>query len=110
MSDTSHVDPLGRTIVLRDQTWYGHILVQRLRQRRGEEFAEYRRLVESAIESPLKIEMSASDSDCRVYYGQGPRPGVMMKVIADIAIGRVKTAYLFKQFEGGVEEWPSSTP
>jgi hypothetical protein len=110
MSDTSNVDPLGRTIVLHDHTWYGHILVQRLKQRRGDEFVDYRPLVESAIESPIKIEVSASDPDCRVYYGQGPRPGVMMKVFADVTLGRIRTAYLFKQFGGGIEEWPSSIP
>lgn len=104
MSDTSHVDPLGRTVVLRNSTWEGHILIGH------PEIAPDRDLVGAAIESPIRIEWSARDADGWRYYGRGPRPGVMMHVAADVVLGIVKTAFLVERFSGGVEEWPSPTP
>jgi hypothetical protein len=99
-----HVDPLGRVIVLHDHTWHGHILVDH------PEIVADRDLAGSAIGSPIRIAFSTSDANCRRHYGQGPRPGVMMHVVADISLGLVKTAFLVKRFSGGAEEWSSPTP
>ncbi|HEY2155041.1 MAG TPA: hypothetical protein VGH33_05395, partial [Isosphaeraceae bacterium] len=81
MSDSHHVDPLGRTIVLHDYTWEGHILSDH------DEIADDRDLVGAAIELPIRIEFSTSDANCRRYYGRGPRPSVMMHVVADVVLG-----------------------
>ena len=104
MSDSHLTDPLGRDIILHDDTWNGHI-------REGHpEVLAHRDLVELAVERPLSIRASLHDPKCRVYYGRGPRPTVMIQVVADITGGYVKTAHLAKRFNRGAEEWSSPTP
>lgn len=102
--DTTHIDPLGRIIIFRDETWDEHIIA------RHPEVTAHRDLVGAAIESPIRIEWSTSDPNCRRYYGQGPRPSVMRHVVADVILGLVKTAYLVNRFSRGTEEWSSPTP
>jgi hypothetical protein len=104
MADTTLVDPLGRTIVLQERTWHGHIV------KGHPEIKDDRRLVEWAVESPDEIRHSGSGPDCRIYYGPGPRPTVIMMVVADVALGIVKTAHLARKATGGAVEWSKPTP
>ena len=101
MADTSLRDPLGRMVVLHERTWYGHIV------RGHPEVATHRALVEAAVRQPDAIRHSRSDPECRLYFGPGPRPGVRMMVVADVAQGIVKTAHLVKKIFGGAVEWES---
>ena len=101
MGDVILRDPLGRDIVLHDGAWYGHIL------KGHPEVREHRRLVERTIERPHEIRQSASDAACRLYFGPGPRPGIMMVVVADVVVGVVKTAHLTRRIKGGALEWPT---
>jgi hypothetical protein len=103
MADTTLVDPLGRTVVLHDATWYGHII------KRHGELAPHRKLVERAIRDPLEIRFSTSDPDCRKCYGNGPRGGIMIVVVIDVVAEIVKTAYLANRMTGAVE-WSPPTP
>jgi hypothetical protein len=102
MADMAITDPLGRVITLHDRTWFGHVL------KGHPEVADCRRLVETAIERPLEIRRSRTDEDCRLYFGQGPRPGVMMLVVADVVRCFVKTAHLCDRVSGGAVEWSRS--
>jgi len=96
----SHVqDPLGRSIVLHDRTWHGHIL------KAHPDMEPNRSLVEQALRSPDEIRHSRSDADCRIYFAPGPRKGVRIMVVADVALGLVKTAHLAKTISGGPQEW-----
>jgi len=97
MSDTTLVDPLGRTIVLHDHTWFGHIL------KRHRDMDGLRHLAQSAVTKPLRICFSASDPDCRLYFGAGPTPGIMVVVVGDIVAGFVRTAYRANKIKGTVE-------
>jgi hypothetical protein len=99
MADTTLTDPLGRDIVLHDRTWYNHIV------RGHPEMTNQRGRVEATVGSPDEIRQSTSDSDCRLYYGPGPRPAVKMMVVVDIALRVVKTAHLAKKVTGGAVEW-----
>jgi hypothetical protein len=99
MPDVHLTDPLGRTIVLYDRTWYGHIV------KAHPEMAAARPLIEQTVRSPDQIRHSQSDPNCRIYYGPGPRPGIIIMVVADIVLGIVKTAHLAKQVSGGSQEW-----
>ncbi len=99
MADSRLIDPLRREITLHDRTWFGHIV------KGHPEVAEDRLLVEQAVERPIEIRQSASDPDCRLYYGPGPRPNVIMMVVVDVAIGVVKTAHLASKITGGPVEW-----
>ena len=99
MADTTLTDPLGRKIVLHDHTWHGHIV------KGHPEMMAHRLLVEQAIRSPDQIRLSNSDLDCRLYYGPGPRDGVIIMVVADVLLGIVKTAHLAKKASGGALEW-----
>ncbi|MEX2387921.1 MAG: hypothetical protein WD534_08585 [Phycisphaeraceae bacterium] len=99
MVDTSLTDPLGRAITLHDRTWFGHIV------KGHPEVADCRDLAEHALRQPQQIRLSATDPDCRKYLGPGPRDGVKILVIADVAEGLVKTAYLTKRPTGDIE-WP----
>jgi hypothetical protein len=63
----------------------------------------HRRLAEQAIRTPLAIHRSNSDPDCRTYYGVGPRPGIMVAVVADVVNGFVKTGYLTHRTAGAPE-------
>lgn len=101
--DTILTDPLGRTITLHERTWHGHIL------RGHPEVEPHRALVESAITRPHTIRHSAADPDCRLFFGRGPRGGVMMMVVADITLGLVKTAHLARRPSGGDTEWSRPT-
>ena len=103
MPDTTLIDPLSRRIVLHDRTWWGHI-VKFHPDMRGQ-----RPAVESAVRSPLSIHFSASDADCRLYYGQTSNSGVMVAVVADVAAGFVKPAYRTDRAKGAIE-WSRSTP
>lgn len=99
MPDAQVQDPLGRVIVLHDRTWFGHIL------KAHPDMSLDRPLVEQAVRSPDEIRHSRSDADCRIYLGPGPRTGVKMMVVADVALGVVKTAHLAKKPSGGAQEW-----
>src|SRR5947209_4154036 len=104
MPDVSLTDPLGRCLVLHDSTWYGHIL------KGHPEMTRARSLVERAIRAPVEVRISNSDPNCRLYYGQGPRSGLLVVVVAEIALGVVKTAHFAKKITGGSVEWSSPTP
>ncbi len=99
MGDIELIDPLGRVITLHDRTWFGHII------KGHPEVAAYRHLVEQAIVKPDAIHRSSSDDHCRKYVAAGPRVTVIMVVIADVAEGLVKTAYLARRASGSTE-WP----
>ena len=99
MGDNTLTDPLGRKITLLDRAWYAHIV------KGHPEISEHRALVEAAVTSPREIRISRSDPDCRLYFGHGPREGVIMMVVADLPLGIVKTAHLCKRVSGGRQEW-----
>ncbi|MFH0980813.1 MAG: hypothetical protein V2A79_04670 [Planctomycetota bacterium] len=99
MGDSTLVDPLGRAITLHERTWFGHIV------KGHPEVTTARHLVEQALEAPEEIRHSASDPDCRLYYGPGPRPGLIMMVVVDVMRGRVKTAHLARRTTGAGIEW-----
>lgn len=99
MGDTLLTDPLGRKVTLHDRTWFGHIL------KGHPDVAEFRALVERAIQFPDEIRVSRLDANCRLYYGQGSRPATRMMVVVDLAEGVVKTAHLAKRITGGKIEW-----
>jgi len=103
MADVELVDPLGRSLVLHERTWSGHIV------KGHPEVALHRDLVESAITDPFEIRFSRADPDCRVYFGPGPRPTVKMMVVADVAVGIVKTAHVARTVSGGDVEWSRPT-
>ena len=100
MANRTLIDPLGRNITLRDTTWYGHIL------KRHPILGGTRALVEVAVEGPLEIHFSSSDSACRIYYGTGQRPGKLIAVVADVVEGFVKTAYQADKMKGALEWSP----
>ena len=104
MADSILLDPLGREIVLHDRTWYGHIV------KVHPDISDFRRIAEQAVSQPVEIRHSSSDGDCRIYYGSGPRPGLMMAVVADVTVCVVKTAHLAKKITGGGAEWSSPIP
>ncbi len=83
MADVRLTDPLNREITLHDRTWVGHIV------KGHPEVAECRQLVERAIAAPTEIRHSRSDTDCRIYYGPGPRPTVTIMVVVDVTLGIV---------------------
>jgi hypothetical protein len=100
MANETLTDPLNRYIVLHDRTWFGHIL------KGHPEIASSRHLAEMAVRQPIEIRESRADPDCRLYYGRGPRIGLMIMVVADVRLGFVKTAHLAKSITGGAREWP----
>lgn len=104
MADTTLTDPLGRCVVLHDRTWYGHII------KGHPEVARSRPLVEQAIRAPEEVRVSNSDPNCRLYYGPGPRAGLLVQVVVDIALGVVKTAHFAKRVTGGSIEWLPPKP
>jgi hypothetical protein len=99
MADASLTDPLGRTVVLHDHTWYGHVL------KRHPDVRMLRRFAEQAVTAPVAISFSKSEVDCRLYFGSTPASGIMVAVVADVAIGVVKTAYRVVRVTG-TQEWP----
>jgi len=103
MSDRTLRDPLGRSIVLHNHTWYGHIT------KRHPEMKRHRELVEHAITNASEIRISAADPDVRVYFGAGPRAGIMTAVFATLSGGFVKTAHLLKAAKGAIE-WSKPIP
>lgn len=103
MGDSNLQDPLGRTIRLHEQTWVVHIL------RRHPEMALHREAVENAICDPIEITLTPADADCRMYFGEGPRKGILTLVIADVAKRLVKTAHFVRSIKGAVE-WSRPTP
>ena len=107
MADTVLLDPLGRSIVLSDATWYGHIL------KGHPDMAGARPHAEQTVGSPEAIHLSASDGECRLYYsppGQPTGPARMICVVANIQQGFVKTAYFCKRIKPGAREWPLQKP
>ncbi len=98
MGDTLLADPLGRHLTLHDFTWVGHIL------KRHPEMLRHRKLAEAAVRSPIAIHLSLSDPECRTYYGKGPRPAIMIAVVADVNGGFVKPAFLTSRTKGS-REW-----
>ena len=97
MADTQLKDPLGRAITLHDHTWYGHII------KGHPEVRQHRQIVEDAIRSPQEIRLSAADANCRLYYGAGPRAGIFVVTVVDLALSLVRTAYLARKLKGAVE-------
>ena len=105
MANRTLTDPLGRSITLHNRTWDGHIL------RNRPELRSHRRLIEEAVTAPLEIRIDTADAaDGRLYYGTGPRPGMMIVVAANVAVGHVLTAHLTKAPKAGAIEWSSPTP
>src|SRR5437763_1260087 len=104
MPDSTLTDPLGRRIMLLDSTWHGHVL------KGHPELSRVRVLVEGAVQAPLEIRISNADPDCRLYYGPGPRLGIIMQVVVDIVQGLVKTAHFAKKRTGGATEWLPPNP
>jgi hypothetical protein len=105
MANRTLTDPLGRQVTLHNRTWYGHIL------KTHHEIRAHRRLVEEAVTAPLEIRIDTSDpADGRLYYGTGPRTGMMIVVAANVAVGHVLTAHLVKAAKAGAIEWSSPTP
>jgi len=71
---------------------------------------KYRALVERAVTDPLEIRLSGADpTNCRLYFGTGPRAGIMIVVVADVIKGFVKTAHIVKTAKGALE-WSKPTP
>jgi hypothetical protein len=103
MADIVVTDPLGRKITLHDHTWYGHIISGHPEMRR------HRSLLRQAIEKPIAIHISDADSDCRLYFGEGPRATIMVVVVAKLKGGFVKTAHFVKAVKGALE-WSRPTP
>ncbi len=99
MVDSSLIDPLERTLVLHDRTWFGHII------QGHPDVTDFRNLVEAAVRTPDQIRFSRIDADCRLYFGRGPRPSVTVMVVADVVRGVVKTAHLCAKASGGAVEW-----
>ena len=99
MADTLLADPLRRVVFLHDHTWFGHIV------KAHPEMATNRALAEMTVREPDEIRQSRWDENCRLYFGPGPRPGVIIMVVADVALGAVKTAHLAKRVSGGSKEW-----
>ena len=104
MADSKKTHTLNREIVLYERTWIAHIV------KGHPEVAPYRELVEQAVTAPTEIRHSKSSPDCRLYYGPGPRPAAMMMVVANVALGVVKTAHLARKTTGGLVEWSSPRP
>jgi len=104
LADKIFKDPLGRAITLHKHTWYGHILPGH------PEMRLHRALVEEAITNPLEIHISDADPiNVRLYFGSGPRSGMMIVVAANITQGFVKTAHIVKATKGALE-WSRPTP
>ena len=103
MADKKLRDPLGRSLILHNHTWYGHIT------KRHPEMRHFRGLVEQAVTSPLDIRFSAADEDIRIYFGAGPRAGIMTAVFATLSGGFIKTAHLVRAAKGAIE-WSKPTP
>jgi hypothetical protein len=99
VADRQLIDPLRRAIVLHDHTWYGHII------KGHPEVAAQRAQVEQAISNPEAIQFSASDPDCRIYYGAPSSAGIRFAVVADVVAGVVKTAYRARRKKVGGMEW-----
>ncbi len=59
---------------------------------------------------PIQIHFSRSGAECRIYYGPGPRQGIMIQVVADVVQGVVKTAHLARKITGGGVEWLQPSP
>lgn len=97
MADAFITDPLGRRIVLLDEGWIKHITV------RHPEVAPHRAAVENAIRRPAEIRFSAADHDARLYYGPGPRSGLMIVAVANVKRGYVKTAHFTRAAKGEIE-------
>lgn len=103
MADATLTDPLGRTIVLQDSAWFGHII------KAHPEMVRRRAEVEHANRSPAEIRFSLVAVECRVYYRALPAGGRHIAVVADVVAGFVKTAYITKKLKGA-PEWPLSPP
>ena len=103
MADTELTDSLGRRIVVHDRTWWGHIL------KGHPEMRKLRPEAEQAIREPLAIWTNRASPDCRLYFGKGPREGIMVVAVADVVLGRMKTAHLASKITGGREEWSLPT-
>ncbi len=101
MADTVLIDPLRRQIVLSGGTWFGHILKGHPAMKTS------RAKVEQAVRDPMEIQVSTYDPRCRVYYGRPSKSGIMIAVVADVAIGVVKTAYEANKKKTGSIEWPT---
>ena len=99
--NTRITDPIGRSITLHDRTWFGHIV------KGHPDIAAHRDLVEPAIANPNQIRLSNAGPEGRLYFGTGPRVGIMVVVVVDVELALVKTAHLARKPSGGAVEWPS---
>jgi hypothetical protein len=89
---------------MHNHTWYGHIIPGH------PEMKQQRRLVENALTNPLEIRIGDADPmNDRLYFGSGPRPGIMIAVVANVSKGFVKTAHIVKKTKGALE-WSRPTP
>ena len=105
MATRTFTDPLGRQITLHNHTWFGHIL------RRHPDLRAHRRLVEETITAPLSIRFADGQPvDTRLYYGVGPRSGMLIVLAADLTAGHVLSAHLAKVAKPGAIEWSPTTP
>lgn len=94
------VDPLGRHVVLREDTWYDHILHQHV------ELAGQDAGVERAVSQPDTIRIDADDPMRRVYYAfnvvRPPFHGQHLKVVVEftdawgerMVYGEIVTAFV----------------
>jgi hypothetical protein len=103
MSDTTIIDPLGRSITLHARTWFGHVV-----ERRPDLEDRYEE-VAAVIERPNLICVSNSGDRIRLYYGDADSSGKMLVVVADVVEvpGFVKTVYPTRTIKKGEIEWQS---
>ena len=100
MADTTLIDPLGRTCILHDHTWNGHILTSHPDMNGGREF------VENAVRFPISIWISEKSPDVRIYYAREPTVGFLFAVKVHIRKGAVLTAHIIDRQKGVTREWP----
>jgi hypothetical protein len=101
MPDFVGTDRLGHQVVLTDGTWYGHIVPVH------PEMRALRAEVEAACLNADTVRQSCGDADCVVHFKQCMRrPGLLIKVVANVQDGFVRTAHLAKHESGGVQLWP----
>jgi hypothetical protein len=99
MADSILTDPLKRKIVLKDSAWFGHIV-------KGHPDMALRRLrAEQTVRQPAEIQISTYDPDCRLYYSEPNKAGLMIAVVVDVVAGVVKTAYAAMKRKKGTVEW-----
>ena len=95
-------DPRGRTVLLTDDVWEGHILIKRAWMREG-----WLSEVRAALEGPLGIYATLGDPDDHIYYRMVTMRGKYLKVVVRFdkqETGRVVAAYPVSNMPSG-EKW-----